>query len=82
MWILAMVSKICSALFFFAAWWFYKPPKGTSDNTTDYVDKNTGNIATISVTEVDLNHIIERHQNNLGEDINPTNNTISQLPKN
>lgn len=80
MWILAMVGKICSAVFFFAAWWCYKAPKSTPDSTTDYVVKNTCNIATISATELDLNHVIESHHNNLDEDASPSNDTTSNTP--
>ncbi|XP_034473892.1 solute carrier organic anion transporter family member 4A1 [Drosophila innubila] len=29
MWLLALIGKLCSVLFFFGAWWFYVPPSET-----------------------------------------------------
>ncbi|XP_030241130.1 solute carrier organic anion transporter family member 4A1 [Drosophila navojoa] len=31
MWLLALVGKLCSVLFFLGAWWFYKPPSEPSN---------------------------------------------------
>lgn len=30
---LALVSKLCSIVFFFGAWWFYIPPKRVASNS-------------------------------------------------
>lgn len=38
MWILALIGKMCSVIFFFGAWWFYIPPKIIDEN-----DKNLEN---------------------------------------
>lgn len=33
MWLLALIGKLCSVVFFFGAWWFYVPP--SKDNKKD-----------------------------------------------
>lgn len=35
MWILALIGKICSVVFFFGAWYFYIPPKGLDDKASE-----------------------------------------------
>lgn len=30
MWLLALIGKLCSVVFFFGAWWFYVPPSKDS----------------------------------------------------
>ncbi|XP_030080317.1 solute carrier organic anion transporter family member 4A1 [Drosophila hydei] len=35
MWLLALVGKLCSVLFFLGAWWFYKPPSKTLNAKKD-----------------------------------------------
>ncbi|KAL7741794.1 hypothetical protein ACLKA6_000399 [Drosophila palustris] len=35
MWLLALIGKLCSVLFFFGAWWFYVPPSEPSNAKND-----------------------------------------------
>ncbi|XP_034101180.1 solute carrier organic anion transporter family member 4A1 [Drosophila albomicans] len=35
MWLLALIGKLCSVVFFLGAWWFYKPPSEPSNAKKD-----------------------------------------------